>query len=84
MHWLPLTNTLLCKYSKRSLGLKFLATCAAKYTLRTAVQERLTNCCGWCLQSRGEMGYGDGYDNLSSVWASPTHFQVLLWGCVSR
>lgn len=83
-HWLSITNILLRKYSKRSLGLKFLATCAAEYTLRTAAQEGLTNCCGWCLQSRGEVGYGEAYDNLTCAWASPTHFQILLWGHVSR
>lgn len=43
-HWLSATNTPLCKYSERSLGFKFLATCEAKYMPRTAAQKRRSNC----------------------------------------
>ena len=94
MHWLSATNALLCKCSERSLDFKFLATCEANYTLRTAAQKRPSNCRGWCLQSRGEVlvrGRGEGitvtflghpavYDNLMCAWVGPMRVQILLAG----
>lgn len=78
VRWLSATNTLLCKYSERSLDFKFLATCEAKYTLRTAAEKRLSNCLNqtweelWLVHAKQR-----GNASERQWWE---HHRYLLWG----